>query len=163
MAAKHLDFFVGCQALENKPLGSVQSRFNEGCMRPTTIILGLIALCSIACQKRTEIVIGVATDLIAKGEIDYVSLTATPIKNGIDLAHVGPTTWSISARQTQPENLPGSFGLFTDDGSSQLVRIDLVGQLGGENGAVLAKRTTTVTRSQTKRSSCAWRWWRGAR
>lgn len=147
VAAKHRDFFLACQALEKKPRGGVQSAFNEGCMRQITIITSLIALCSIGCQKRTEIVIGVATDLLARGEIDYVQLQATPIRSGVPLRPVGPTEWDISAIRTRPENLPGSFGLFTDDGSSQLVQVDLFGYKGGAPpmGTLLAQRTSNVT------------------
>lgn len=72
-----------------------------------------------ACQQtaRTELVLGVATDLAAPGVIDSVELQVASTKNGVAQVDM---TWNITGTADLPENLPGSFGIEADDPSTKL-------------------------------------------
>jgi hypothetical protein len=72
-----------------------------------------------ACQQtaRTELVLGIATDLAAPGVIDSVELQVASTSNGV--AQVDKT-WDITGTGDLPENLPGSFGIEADDPSTKL-------------------------------------------
>jgi hypothetical protein len=75
-----------------------------------------------ACQQRTEVVIGVATDIAAPGVIDTVQLSAA--RDGVPLFS---NEWQLSGLTGQPYELPGSFGLNSPDGSEPRVEVNIVG------------------------------------
>ena len=65
------------------------------------------ALLAVACARRTELVIGVATDLDRPGEIDEVTLT---VKDAFDTP-LASNTWPVNPRVGGYTDLPGSIGL----------------------------------------------------
>ena len=85
-------------------------------------VVGLTLLMLAACQSRSELVIGIATDLHATAELGTVELQ---ISEGSD----GPTidqSFDLSGMPTVPYELPGSFGLVAD--GDKHVTLDLLGE-----------------------------------
>ncbi len=78
------------------------------------------------CTGRTEIVLGVATDLKARGQLDNVTLTAS--RDGIPVIN---HSWSLTDVPAGTFELPGSFGIYSPDGSEPRVQIDVKGFLNG--------------------------------
>jgi hypothetical protein len=72
----------------------------------------LLALLLLGCGERTEIVVGVATDLQARGQIDLVSFVASRSGTPV-VSH----SWDLSDKPAGHYELPGSFGLYSPDGS----------------------------------------------
>jgi sugar lactone lactonase YvrE len=86
-----------------------------------------IALVAAGCTRpSTEIVIGVATDLSARDQVDKVVLSALQ-DNLVEVIH---QEWDISGQVSQPFELPGSFGVFTDDGSEPRINVKVYGYHG---------------------------------
>jgi hypothetical protein len=78
----------------------------------------LLALALAAgCNSRTELMLGVATDLNAPDALDTVQLDVTRVDNGFPAVQVD---WVISGDITEPFNLPGSYGVFSDGEETQL-------------------------------------------
>jgi hypothetical protein len=77
------------------------------------------------CADRTEIVVGVATDLKARGQIDLVTFTA--LRGG---APIIDHQWDLSDKPAGRYELPGSFGLFSPDGSEVGVELQVKGFKG---------------------------------
>ena len=74
------------------------------------LAIGALALAG-ACQTRTELMIGVATDLRAPDALDHVELTVTRVDNG----EPEPSqSWKITGHAGQDFNLPGSYGMQSD-------------------------------------------------
>jgi hypothetical protein len=97
----------------------------------------MMALCA-ACQQRTEIIVGVVSDLQAKAQIDTVRLIAS--RNGVPI--VMPPDWLLTdAAGVQPE-IPGSFGLYAGDGSEPAIEISLKAFL---NNNIIADREATLS------------------
>jgi hypothetical protein len=88
-------------------------------------------------------VIGVATDLRAKGDIDLVKLVAS--RNDTPLVQ---TEWPLSDVAATKYELPGSFGLYSGDGSAVEVEISIKGYKGG-NAVVGRDTTLTLVSGQT--------------
>jgi hypothetical protein len=91
----------------------------------------------VGCSSRTELVIGVATDLRAKMDIDVVKLVAS--RNDTPLVQ---TEWPLSDTAGTKYELPGSFGLYSGDGSAVEVQIAIKGYKGMN---VVVSRDTTLT------------------
>jgi hypothetical protein len=87
---------------------------------------------------RTELVIGLMTDLSARDMIDTVTLTAE--REDVPLF---TQTWVISGILSEPEELPGSFGVFSSDGSEPRVTLTATGLTG--NGATPVVQRVSVT------------------
>jgi hypothetical protein len=94
----------------------------------------LVFLALLACQQRTELMVGIATDVRAPDAIDGAELIVTRADNGVTELDV---QWSITGVADLPFNLPGSYGVFASDGTP--IQLDLV--LLGTKG-----NTTVVTR-----------------
>src|SRR4051794_3850519 len=73
-------------------------------------------------EKRTQIVVGVATDMPAPDLLDRVRLTV--LRDGVTTQQ---ESWTITGLPAQPFELPGSFGVFSDDGSEPRIEIVLEG------------------------------------
>jgi hypothetical protein len=84
------------------------------------LALALVVALAAGCQARTEIVIGVATDLRAKGQIDLVRFIGA--RNGVPLFQ---HEWPLSDVPAGMYELPGSFGVFSSDGSEPRVELSL--------------------------------------
>jgi hypothetical protein len=83
-------------------------------MRSLALVLVLCA----ACQNRTEIVVGLATDLQAMGQIDLVRLIAS--RQGTPIVQ---TDWILTDMSGGQFELPGSFGLYSSDGSETAITL----------------------------------------
>jgi hypothetical protein len=83
----------------------------------------------VACQPRTELILGVATDLHAQDDIDEVDLQIVRADTG---AQVGSQQFMLSAQSGVKDNLPGSFGVFSD-GEDTPLDITLTAVKGGSN------------------------------
>jgi sugar lactone lactonase YvrE len=98
----------------------------------------VVGLCAASCSpSRTEILIGVATDLSAPDIIDRVQLSAR--REGVEvLRH----DWDISGIPAQPFELPGSFGIYSTDGSEPTVQVDVRGFFGNQE---IVRRTSILS------------------
>jgi plastocyanin len=83
-------------------------------------MISVFLIGAVGCKDRTEVVIGVATDLRARNQIDLVKFLAS--RNG---APIIEHEWPLSDVPLGLYELPGSFGLFTDDGSEPRVELDI--------------------------------------
>ncbi len=88
--------------------------------------VGSIFLATGCEQPRTELMIGVATDIRAPNLIDGAQLVVTRAKDGFIEQQV---SWEISGAPNQPFNLPGSYGIYSD-GEEIKLDILLVGLKG---------------------------------
>lgn len=101
------------------------------------VLLGLLLLGGAGCLgERTELVIGMATDLVAPDEIDAIHL---------EVARTGAPTlirdWAISGFADEPFNLPASFAIYPrDDDDEPTVHITLSGRLAGKE--IVQRRAT---------------------
>lgn len=68
-------------------------------------------------QPRTELMVGVVTDLKAPDVIDNVQLIVTRTSDGFPEVQA---TWDITGIRDQPFNLPGSYGIYSDGAETQL-------------------------------------------
>src|SRR5215468_2791606 len=83
-------------------------------------LLMMCALCAAACTtKRTEVVIGVATDLPAPGALDQVKLEI--YRNNVLAFDIPP--WDVPGTATGQFILPASFGVYADDSSEPRVEV----------------------------------------
>ena len=72
---------------------------------------------------------GFATDLKAKGQIDHVDFK---VFNAPSQVIEVSQDWDLADVPAGLYELPGSFGVFTDDGPSRTLQVDFVGSLGGQ-------------------------------
>jgi hypothetical protein len=108
-------------------------------VRGTFAKLVLGALCVAGCSHpRTELVIGLMTDLSATDMIDTVTLRAE--RSGVP---VFTQTWLISGVVDEPEALPGSFGVFSADGSEPLVTLTATAYANKGTQPVVTRTTVT--------------------
>ncbi len=82
----------------------------------------------VGCHNRTELMIGVATDIRAPNLIDEVDLDVANTANGVSQTS---EQWSLTGVADEPFNLPGSFGIFSADDSEPEVNITLTGLKNG--------------------------------
>jgi hypothetical protein len=105
---------------------------------------GLLAFFLVAgCASRTEIVVGVATDLRAKGEIDLVRFVA--LRNGTPIIQ---HEWPLADLPAGRYELPGSFGLYSPDGSQPRVDLDVLAFRGSDQ-VVKRKSIVSLVSGQT--------------
>lgn len=100
-------------------------------MRSLIPFLLVAAACG---ESRTELIIGVATDLQATGQLDGVELVVKRADNGTVIAM---ENFPISGQAGMPNNLPGSYGIFSD-GEETKLDITLTGMKAGTK--VVARR-----------------------
>ena len=81
-----------------------------------------------ACQSRGQLVLGLATDLSAQGQLDHVRLRVT--RRG-DTSTVVDKTWLLSGVPAQDFRLPGSFNLYADKGQQPVFDVVIDGILAG--------------------------------
>lgn len=87
-------------------------------------ILSLFAVS--ACKPRTQLMLGVTTNLTAPGQLNRVTLDV--FRDGVPF--IGPYDWPVPGTRGQIEVLPGSFGLYSSDGSEPRLDIRLTGYIG---------------------------------
>lgn len=112
-------------------------------MRRTYVVsLLLAATALVGCKARTEIVLGVLTDLRAPDVLDQVELVVRDTSKPATDDPLIQYQWDISGVPDQPFVLPGSFGLYSSDGSEPRMKITLT---GSKNGQVHVTRQSVVT------------------
>jgi len=91
------------------------------------VFLSVAVLGTSACKQRTQIMIGVLTDLRAPGVMDEVQLDVS--REGVPVLQ---QAWILPGVRGEPFILPGSFGLYDPNGRSLPVSIQLTGFLHGQ-------------------------------
>jgi hypothetical protein len=117
-------------------------------MRSACLTAALFLLLPAACNRpRTQIVVGVITNLSAPDVLDQVSMKV--MREGVPLlSH----DWDLPGRPAQAYELPGSYGIYSADGSEPRVEVSLVGLKQGrevlrrQSIFSLAKNQTLFTR-----------------
>lgn len=110
-------------------------------MRRALAALALLTACE---QPRTEIMIGVVTDVRAPGLLDGARLLVTRAKDGFVEQDVA---WELSGLPNQPFNLPGSYGVYSD---GEEVKLDLVlTGLKGVNDVVTRRAVMNLVQGKT--------------
>ena len=106
------------------------------------LLLAVLGSMIVGCaeKKRTEIILGLATDLNAPTPLRSVALKVSHQPDDMVLA---TQMWSISGQPTLPDELPGSFAIYSASGTADRVRIELTGQ--DNFGKALVKRTAVLT------------------
>src|SRR4051794_24722620 len=92
--------------------------------------LGLLLLLS-ACSARTELIVGLTTDLVGGPD----SLTTVHFTASHDGHVITDETWPVGPGG--PQALPGSIGIYTDDGSEAHLVLELTGTL--QSGATVKR------------------------
>lgn len=100
----------------------------------------VIAALLAGCQPRTELVIGIATDLPAPAMFDGIDLLVTNAETGEVAADLH---WDITGERDVPDNLPGSIGIFSETDASQLA-LELVAKKGDSEVVTRTARITLV-------------------
>ncbi len=105
-------------------------------MRLVGFVPSVLVLSSLACSHRTEVILGVATDLRAPGQIDTVQLIAT--RNGVPVV---TQTWMLGNAALGLSDLPGSFGLYSPDGTATQIVVDVQGFVSGNRTPVVDRQS----------------------
>jgi hypothetical protein len=125
------------------------------------LLLVLVGL--VACEvPRTQLMIGVITDVPAPDTFDQVTLT---VKRA-DGFPFFDAPWTITGAPSMPENLPGSYGVYSEDGDAVGLDLTLVATKSGETVvrqtalvSLVPERTLFfrmgLTAGCTTRSDCA--------
>jgi hypothetical protein len=105
-------------------------------LRGPRFVVAAFAL--LACQSRTEVLLGVVTDLRAPTALDHVKLLVSRADTGVvELQQ----DWDITGIPDRVFNLPGSYGISSDNGDVA-IEADLLGSLGGN---VTVERTAILS------------------
>jgi hypothetical protein len=101
--------------------------------------IALFLLCATACgtDSRTELILGIASDLRATDQIDGVDLL---VKRADDGKVVVDTHFTITGSVAMPDNLPGSYGIFSDGDET---RLDIT-LTGTKTGAKMITRKSII-------------------
>jgi hypothetical protein len=89
-----------------------------------SVVIGLLVLLG-GCQGRSQLVVGVLTNLAVKGELSNAQMTVA--RQGVVFQNY---TWPISDQPAADYVLPGSITLFSDDGGTPTLEIELKGYRG---------------------------------
>jgi len=89
-------------------------------------LLGVLLL--VGCSNRGQIVIGIGTDLPARGAIDRVSLEV--VRRG-ETAPIVQFDWDLSGIIAKDYRLPGSFNLYAEDGQQPIFDVLVRGLRAG--------------------------------
>jgi photosystem II stability/assembly factor-like uncharacterized protein len=101
----------------------------------------LVVLALAGCQSRTELMVGVVTELRAPDLLDEVRLE---VDNNLVPVNLGTTDWEIGNGEVGTFVLPGSYGLNSSDGSEPPVQITITGFKSGNKVVVRTARTSLV-------------------
>jgi len=87
------------------------------------ILISAVVLLAVAgCRERTQIMLGVVTDLRAPKALDQVRLHVDG-----DNVNAFDQTWDLPGIPNVPFILPGSYGIYSPDGSERKVHVSLTG------------------------------------
>lgn len=104
----------------------------------------LLLLCCSCTTKRTEVVIGVATDLPAPGSLDAVKLEI--YRDGVLTFDV--PEWPVPGTVGGNYEIPASFGVYSDDGSEPRIEVQVHG-LKNEQTLVTRRAVFSLIKEQT--------------
>ena len=107
--------------------------------------LALVAAlaCASACaseKKRTELVLGVATDLMAPSPLEEVVMHVFRLPENVE---VGNQTFTISGTLDQVYELPGTYDVYSPTGTADRIRVVLDGT--DASSKLLVERTAVLT------------------
>ncbi|HEY8926645.1 MAG TPA: hypothetical protein VIU64_19815 [Polyangia bacterium] len=90
------------------------------------LLLGALAATGFGCKEkpRTEIIVGLATDLDAPAPLASVHLTVFSLPNGIPIGEA--TDRPLSGLVGEPYSLPGTYAIYSENGTPDRVRVRLV-------------------------------------
>ena len=113
-------------------------RFGAG-----SVLLAALAATAFGCKEkaRTEIIVGLATDLDAPAPLASVHLTVFSLPNGIPIGEA--TDRPLSGRIGEPFSLPGTYAIYSESGTSDRVRVRLVAL--DQAGQTLVVRTAVLS------------------
>ena len=106
-------------------------------------LLPLLLLATACTTPRTEVVIGIATDIPAM-QMDEVKINI--FRDGV-LAFDVPA-WSVQGPNGGDYELPATFGVYSDDGSEPKIVVELHGTLHGAE-VVLRRASFSLIKEQT--------------
>lgn len=107
------------------------------------LAVALAALGGCSRPRATQVVLGIVTDLSAPGEIDRASLLA--LNGG---AQVAKFDWDFLGIPSDTYELPGSFSLYSDDGSEPRLEVQ-VRALRGDKPQVTRTAVFGLVKDQT--------------
>lgn len=89
----------------------------------------MVALCVLgACKSHGQLVLGIATDLSVRQQLDHVKLSVT--RRG-DTQPTVQHEWTLSGQPSSDFRLPGSFALYAAQGQSPTFDVMITGSLAG--------------------------------
>lgn len=97
----------------------------------------LIGLALGGCREKAEIVLGVATDLRARGQLDEVRLSAK--RDGVEVVS---NRWELADARPGKFELPGSFALYSREGAEARVDVAIDGY---KEGRLVATRPAKLS------------------
>src|SRR5438309_1356870 len=103
-------------------------------MRGIVAMVAMVLLGQGCSKFRTEVMLGFATDLSAPDILDHVQLRT--LREGTEILK---QDWDISGMPAQPFELPGSYGVYSADGSEPREEVDLIGY---KSGTEILRRTS---------------------
>src|SRR5438132_4314387 len=108
-----------------------------------SLLLAAVVAAGLGCKEkqRTEIIVGLATDLDAPAPLSSVHLTVLSLPNGIPLGDA--TDRPLSGRVGEPYSLPGTYAIYSDSGTADRVRVRLVAL--DQAGQTLVVRTAVLS------------------
>jgi hypothetical protein len=116
---------------------AMRSRFAYACA------FALVAVVASGCRSRTQLMFGVITDLRAPDALDEVEMVVQ--RSGVEVLRV---PWTLPGVPGQPYILPGSYGVYTEDGSEPQIAVTLTGKLNGR-ARVERKALVSLVREKT--------------
>ncbi|HEX4406062.1 MAG TPA: kelch repeat-containing protein, partial [Polyangia bacterium] len=110
-------------------------------MRRLALLVALV--CAAGCsseKKRTELILGVATDLMAPTPLTDVEMHAYRLPEGVE---VGNQIFMISGTLDEDYELPGTYDVYSPTGTADRIRVVLDGHAAGNK--LLVERTAVLT------------------
>lgn len=107
-------------------------RSTLACLALCTVVVG-----STGCGKTSQLVIGIITNLRVRGDLTDVRMDV--FRNGVV---AGQQAWSISDQRSLDFVLPGSFNLYSSEGGTPVIDVEVGGYVGA---TALPKITRKVT------------------
>ena len=106
------------------------------------MVLATITVAASGCgeKKRTEIVLGLATDLDAPVPLASVQMQVTRLPDGLP---IGQQDFPISGNINSDYELPGTYGVYSASGTADRFGVKLVAT--DNQGATLIVRTAVLT------------------
>jgi hypothetical protein len=91
------------------------------------LFAGALIFSQAGCRARTQIMLGVITDLQAPDALDEVEMVVR--RDGQEVLRV---PWTLPGVAGEPYILPGSYGVYTEDGSEPQIAITVTGLRNGQ-------------------------------